>query len=222
MSTHARRRFARSAPSRADKQRSVDVRMTDMEARDAAWWDARVGAKLVRMSTRADRFWAWSVLLPMCHLVQLAQRRYCRALVIWARADNGRFLRVGMSILIESYPYLDATENADSYFVWFISGAGPDVLKSDFQMSHPPVLGRLFLDNAIVLSQRAASAGRIGLHAAQAGGEGLIELYENCGLQRLPEYVLLPAEVRRKNDGRFFYASEGQAEMLARLLDPRR
>jgi hypothetical protein len=222
MSTRALRRFVRSAPSRADKQRFVDIRMTDMAARDAGWWDARVGAEHVRMSTRADRFWAWSVLLPMCHLVQLAHRRYCRALVIWARADNGRFLRVGMSILIESYPYLDAAEEAESYFVWFISGADPDVLKREFQMSHPPALGRVFLDNAIVLSQRAGSAGRIGLHAALAGGQGLIGLYENCGLQRLPEYVPLPAEVRRKNDGRFFHASEERAEILARLLDPRR
>lgn len=47
---------------RADKQRYVDVLMAEMGARDAAWWDARVGAKLVRMSTRADRFWAWWVL----------------------------------------------------------------------------------------------------------------------------------------------------------------
>jgi hypothetical protein len=127
-----------------------------------------------------------------------------------------------MSILIESYPYLDAAEEAESYFVWFISGADPDVLKREFQMSHPPALGRVFLDNAIVLSQRAGSAGRIGLHAALAGGQGLIGLYENCGLQRLPEYVPLPAEVRRKNDGRFFHASEERAEILARLLDPRR
>ena len=47
---------------------------------------------------RADRFWVWSVLLPLCHLVQLAKRRYCRPLVVWARADSGRFVRAGMSI----------------------------------------------------------------------------------------------------------------------------
>jgi hypothetical protein len=36
--------------------------------------------------------------LPLCHLVQLAKRRYCRPLVVWARADSGRFVRAGMSI----------------------------------------------------------------------------------------------------------------------------
>jgi hypothetical protein len=193
-----------------------------MSARDAAWWDTRIGSKHLRMSSRPDRFWPWSVLLPMCHLVQLSHRRYCRAFVVWARADNGRFLRVGMSILIDGYPYLDITTEAASYFVWFISGADPDVLKQDFQMSHPPALGRTLLDNAIVLSQHAGWAGRIGLHAAVAGGQALIELYENCGLTRLPQHSLLPSEVRRENDGRFLYADPIRAEQLARFLDPRR
>ncbi len=193
-----------------------------MTARDAAWWDTRVGSKHVRMKSRADRFWPWSVLLPMCHLVQLSHRRYCRAMVIWARADNGRFLRVGMSILIEAYPYLDVKIEAGSYFVWFISSADPEVLKTDFQMSHPPALGRTLLDSAIVLSQRAELGGRIGLHAARAGGRALIELYTNCGLRRVPKDALLPVNVSRRNDGRFFCADEHQAERLAQLLDPRR
>jgi hypothetical protein len=127
-----------------------------------------------------------------------------------------------MSMLIEGYPYLDATKAADSYFVWFISSADPEILKRDFQMSHPPALGRALLDNAIVLSQRAGSAGRIGLHAAPAGGRALVQLYENCGLVLLPRGAPLPPAVRGKNDGRFLYADEDQAELLARLLDPRR
>jgi hypothetical protein len=193
-----------------------------MTARDAAWWDTRVGSKHVRMSGRPDRYWPWSVFLPMCHLIELAQQRHCRALVTWARADNGLFVRVGMSMLIEGYPYLDATKDADSYFVWFISSADPDILKEDFKMSRPPALGRALLDNAIVLSQRAGSAGRIGLHAAPAGGQALVQLYQNCGLVLLSRDSPLPSAVRGQNDGRFLYADEDQAELLARLLDPRR
>jgi len=74
----------------------VDLRVTDMTAGDALWWDARLGPKHAPMATRADRFWSWSVLLALCHVVQRAKRRYCRPLVIWARTDNGRFLRVGL------------------------------------------------------------------------------------------------------------------------------
>jgi hypothetical protein len=38
MTAVSQRRFVRSAPSRADKQRSIDLRVTRMTARDAAWW----------------------------------------------------------------------------------------------------------------------------------------------------------------------------------------
>ena len=215
------RRFVRRAPSKADKTLLVDIRVTDMGAGDAAWWDARLGTKHTLLP-RADRFWVWSVLLPMCHLVQLTKRRYCRALVIWARNDQGRFLRVGMSMLIESYPYLDVARNLDSYFVWFISAADPATLQADFRMTHPPALGRALLDNAIVLSQNAALGGRLGLHAAAAGGKGLLNIYSACGLKHLPARAKLPAGVRPKNDGRFFFADESQAEAMAAMLDPSR
>jgi hypothetical protein len=216
------RGFVRRAPSKTNKSKYVDVRMTDMGAADAAWWDARLGPRHASMSSRADRFWSWSVLLPMCHLVQLAKRRACRPLVIWARTDSGRFLRVGMSILIESYPYLDSRRAEQSTFVWFISAADTGVLQADFAMSDPPALARVLLDNAIVLSQNAGLDGRMGLHAAAAGGNALLKVYASCGLTALPASAVLPAEVKRKNDGRFFYADETSAETLAGMLDPSR
>lgn len=222
------RRFTRTAPSKVDAARAVDIRITDMVANDAAWWDARLGPKHARSRSRADRYWAWSVLLPLCHLVQLAKRRHCRPLVVWARADDRRFVRVGMSIFIENYPYLDvarysdADEEVESHFVWFLSAADPAVLMANFGLSHPPALGRVLLDNAIVLSQNSGLGGRIGLHAAAAGGKALLSLYTACGLEKLRPDAPLPTEVKRKNDGRFFIADEMRAEALAALLDPRR
>jgi hypothetical protein len=216
------RRFVRQAPSKIDKTRLVDIRMTDMVASDAAWWDARLGPKHALLRSRADRFWSWSVLLPMCHLVQLAKRRHCRPLVIWARNDGGRFLRVGMSIVIERYPYLDVARTLDSSFVWFISAADSALLQSEFGMSHPPALGRVLLDNAIVLSQNMGLGGRIGLHAAAAGGRALLNVYSGCGLIQLAATAKLPPGVKRKNDGRFFFADETQAEAMAAMLDPSR
>jgi len=216
------RRFTRTAPSKIDRTRSVDIRITDMFAADAAWWDTRLGPKHALNRSRADRLWTWSVLLPLTHLVQLAKRRYCRPLVVWARADKGRFVRVGMSIFIEGYPFLDAAGSFESYFVWFMSAADPALLQSDFGMSEPPALGRVLLDNAIVLSQNAGHRGRIGLHAAAAGGKTLLSVYTACGLTNLAATAPLPAEVKRKNDGRFFLADETRAETMAALLDPRR
>jgi hypothetical protein len=216
------RQFARSAPSKADKRRRVDIRLTNMAASDALWWDTRLGPKHASMAARADRFWSWSVLLPLCHVVQRAKRRYCRPLVIWARTDSGRFLRVGMLIVIEAYPYLDIEYPAESNFVWFMSGADAGVLTSEFGMSNPPALGRVLLDTAIVLSQNVGLAGRIGLHAAAAGGDSLLALYDRLGLIRLPATAALPPAVRRPNDGRFFYADEPSAEALASALDASR
>jgi len=216
------RRFARFAPSKGDRDRRVDIRVTDMTARDALWWDMRLGPKHASIAARADRLWSWSVLLPMCHLVQRAKRRYCRPLVIWARTDKGRFMRAGMSIVIEDYPYLDVEHSGESNFVWFMSAADSRVLAAEFGMSHPPALARVLLDNAIVLSQNAGLEGRIGLHAAPPGGDGLLVMYGRCGLTRLPASAALPPSVRRRNDGRFFYADERVAESLAAGLDASR
>jgi hypothetical protein len=216
------RRFVRLAPSRVDKTRFVDVRVTDMAAADALWWDSRIAPRQAHIAARADRLWIWSVLLPMCHLVQLTKRRLCRPLVIWTRAGNGKFVRAGMSILIQRYPYLDVTTFHDSHFVWFISAADSSVLSTHFSVTDPPALGRVLLDNAIVLSQNAGLAGRIGLHAAVAGGPGLLTVYVKCGLLRLPAASPLPSAIHRKNDGRFFYADELIAEALAALLDSTR
>ncbi len=193
-----------------------------MTAGDALWWDTRLGPKHASMTFRADRYWSWSVLLPLCHLVQRAKRRYCRPLVIWGRADNGRFLRVGMSILIEAYPYLEVEHPGESHFVWFMSAADAGVLATEFGVSHPPALGRVLLDNAIVLSQNADLGGRIGLHAAAAGGDALLAVYDRCGLIRLPATAALPPSVRHPNDGRYFYADEPVAEALAAALDASR
>jgi hypothetical protein len=80
----------------------------------------------------------------------------------------------------------------------------------------------VLLDSAIVLSQNAGLAGRIGLHAAAAGGNGLLAVYSHLGLIRLPAAIALPPSVRRPNDGRFFYADEPTAEALAAALDASR
>jgi hypothetical protein len=222
MTPDSPRRFVRSAPVKADKTRSVDIRITDMSESDAAWWDARLGPWHLRIATRADRFWPWTLLLPVCHLVQLRKGRVCRPLVIWARADNGRFVRSGMSILIENYPYLDVAHLGASNFVWFMSAADPAVLAANFAVSNAPALGRVLLDNAIVLGQNAGFDGKIGLHAAAAGGEALLAMYENCGLTRLPATATLPQPIGRNNDRRYFYADEIVAESLAGLLDAHR
>jgi len=222
MASSPPRRFARRAPSKVNPDRFVDIRVTDMTAGDALWWDRKFGPHHARDRKRADRFWAWSVLLPMCHLVQLAKRRFCRPLVIWTRADNRRFVRAGMSILIDDYPHLDITDPSQSNFLWFISAGDSAVLTKELEVSDPPSLGRVLLDCAVVLSENSGFGGRIGLHAARQGGQRLLDFYVKCGLANLSQGTDLPPLVTRKNDGRFFYAGVSAAARLAALLDPDR
>lgn len=169
--------------------------------------------------TRADRLWVWSALLPFCRVIQQRKRRKCRALVIWARDGERRFVRAGMAILIEDYPHLDINDRSGSHFVWFISAADSDVLKYCHGVSEPPSLGRVLIDCALISSEDAGFNGRIGLHASHKGGQRLLDFYVRRGLIRLAEAAQLPASVRRRNDGRFFYANVDVANSLARALD---
>lgn len=67
---------------------------------------------------------------------------------------------------------------------------------------------------AITTSVNLAHRGRIGLHAAPAGGGTLLGFHGNhCGLLQLPAAAVLP--VRRANDGRLFYTDEARAGQLA-------
>ncbi len=214
--------FVRRVPGKVDNARLVDIEITDMQARDAVWWDRRMGPHHLRMSHRADRFWPWMGLLPMCHLTQLSQRRACRPLVIWGQADHGQFVRVAMSIIIERYPYLDAEDAASSYFIWFMCAADENVLIEHFGFSNPPAVGEVLIDNALVLSANDQLEGRIGLHSDPAGGQWLRDWYRKKGLTELSRTQPFPRGVRRANRGGYFVASPPTAEKLIRSLNPRR
>ena len=60
------------------------------------------------------------------------------------------------------------------------------------------------------------------MHATAAGGRVLLNIYIGCGLTRLAATAKLPPGVKRKNDGRFLFADETQAEAMAAMLDPSR
>ncbi len=217
------RDFVSAAPSAFDPSFDVPLYFQDMTAADAAWWDYRV-RPLHRMVNpqRADHNWVWSTLLPFAHLVQFAKRRFLRPIVIWAENDDGQLVRVGMSIMIERYPHLDVADAATAEFIWFISGADKDVFRKNFNISHPPKLGRAFIDTALVLSENAGDEARIGLHAAVSGGASLMTIYRNFGLSSLPAHAPMPVGVSRNNDGRFFYTAPLLGTSLLQKLDPYR
>lgn len=208
-------RFCRWAPEKngaAGARRRILV--TDMTARDAIWWDARVQPTIMGISDRADQLWLWSSLLPLTHLSQMAKGRRCRPLVIWTAADNGRFVRSALCIAIERYPHLDVTGPREAHFVWFLAVA-PDSVLQGLGISSPASLGQVALDCAMVLSLNAGLGGRIGLHAAPGGGSRLLTYYLNtCRLLQLHSTAALPRSIKKANDGRFFYTDDPVADNL--------
>lgn len=222
MATRGSRGFARFAPARKDRKRRVRIRLSDMTGRDAAWWDARVQPTIALTAGRADRLWLWSAILPTFLLHQLAKKRRCRPLVLWAQRDDGRMVRAAMSFLIEGYPHLDVAHGGLAHFLWLVSAA-PETILNRHGVSDPPSLGSISVDASMVLSENAGHAGRIGLHAAPLGGARLLKLYgTSCGLHQLPAIAALPPEVRRANDGRFFYADDACAQALMLAGDSHR
>jgi hypothetical protein len=208
------RRFAHFAPARNDKHRLVRTRVTDMNAGDAAWWDARVQPTIALTAGRADRLWFWTALLPALVLSQFFKGRQCRPLVIWAYAENGRLVRAAMSLLIERYPRLDVASQGFAHYLWFLSSAPTSIL-AQLGVVDPPSLGRVSVDTSMVLSENDSLSGRIGLHAAPSGGGRLLNFYAtDCRLLQLPPDAALPRAVRRANDGRFFYADDALASTL--------
>jgi hypothetical protein len=116
--------------------------------------------------------------------------------------------------VIETYPHLDVrSTDTQATFAWFLATA-PDTALSGLGVAEPPSLGRTCTDIALTTSFNLAHQGRIGLHAAQAGGPALLRFYGNhCGLLQLPAAAVLP--VSRANDGRFFYTDDMRAGQLA-------
>ena len=82
----------------------------------------------------------------------------------------------------------------------------------------PGRLGEATLDIAVTHSMNNGMAGRIGLHADDAGGDGLLAWYRDRGLTRLPPDARLPRSFSR-NDGRYFYFSMAAAAAFSRSLD---
>lgn len=214
--------FVRYAPARRDQRRKVRIRISNMTGQDAIWWDAKVVPEISKEQGRADRFWVWSAMLPALLLYELAKGRKCRPLVIWAYTDRGGLVRAAMVFGIADYPHLNVSEAGLAHFLWFMSSA-PDRVLARYGVSDPPSLGAIGIDNAMVLSENSGHNGRMGLHAAPGGGNRLLTFYsKRCRLEKLSKDAPLPTAIRRKNDGRFFYADASRASSLMAERDDHR
>lgn len=218
--------YARRALNRA-KTAWIDIKVDHMSLADALYWDATMQRDIVteglnarrlgKPPPRADFYWTWSGIRMLFPLAQVLKKRRCRALTIFVQDSKGRAVPAGMMLLIERYPWpLSATPALESVFTWFIASAPAESLGKR-GVPDPPSLGRIMIDAALVTSQAIGLRGRMWLHAAPAGGNGLTHFYGTiCQMQALPVGFALPGD--QLSDGRHFYATSVLAKQLIDAL----
>jgi hypothetical protein len=216
--------YARRALNHA-KNAWIDIKVDHMSLSDALYWDATIQRDIVaeglrakgrgQPAPRADFFWSWAGIRLLFPLAQLLKRRRCRGLTIFVRDSAGRGVPAGMMLLIERYPWpLPEDSIRQSTFTWFIASAPPLSLRNR-GVADPPSLGRIMVDAAMVASHALGLKGQMWLHAAPAGGPGLVRLYGTiCQMSSLPLGWVLPGG--GVSDGRHYYAG---APLAQRLMD---
>jgi hypothetical protein len=198
------------------------IKVALMSHQDARWWDDNIQPTIDSSATpRADRNWKWGILRLWFPIIQFAQLRRCIALTTKVANTENQAVPAAMHLFVEDYPSVVSAPKQDNIeFIWFMSAAPSSALLSQ-KVQTPPSLGRIAIDTAIVASAIAGTAGRIGLHCAPAGGDRLLDFYQNhCRLHRVPMDATLPEF--RNNDGRYFDADEIVAEQFASSMEPYR
>jgi hypothetical protein len=201
----------------------VPMRVTSMTLAHAQWWQSYVQPWIDQSSSpRADQGWRWPRIFATCSLLAGALRQHPAGLVAGI-IRGGELMPVCMALIVESYPYLpDSSKNA--VFLWYATRCPDDVVQRALRIpsgSLPKRLMEITVDLAVTQSFNRYTDGRIGLHAAAEGGEGLCQKYASFGLLRLPRTKVLPKGPRRQrgNDGRYFYHSEQTALQASKRLD---
>jgi len=174
---------------------------------------------------QADKGWRWPLKWAETVLVGSLFGQQPRGFVVGVQPDERSFVPCIMMSIVEDYPYLPDNSQS-SLFVWYLSRAPDRYLQAALHAGPdavPKLLMQIAVDIAIVHSFHLGFGGRIGLHAAPAGENILLNKYRHdCGMVRLSEDVLLPPGFRRvmaPNRGRYFYHSEETALAATRRLD---
>jgi len=211
--------FCTKAPVRGNKAKLVDIVVARADSHDIQFWDSEMVPRNIKHSPgRADVKWKWQNILALA-ATQDAQGRPYEFYAISTPNSEGEWIRAAMMMIICPHPHIAPNSDDGSAFVWFLAAAETKSLTDEkIKVSEPPSLGRVMIDTAIVHSLGCGYAGRIGLHAAPAGGPELLSFYaDHCQLDRVPKTSRLPLMVStalKGNDGRYFYADASLAMPL--------
>lgn len=209
------RDFARRAPVGRDGD-TVPIQTRALVYNDIKLWKALIQPFIQKEpDPRADRNWPWSSLYASTKFLQRRSGVDGVGVTTFVESADGSAVPAAMSLLRRPYPHLPRGpgEDTEAVFVWFLSTAPRAALEA-LGVATRPSLGRVVLDQAMVLAERESIEGRIGLHCSPKGGDRLMDFYLNgCRLLQVPAGDPLPMRIRH-NDGRWYYTSEERAQEL--------
>jgi hypothetical protein len=187
----------------------VPIQIATLTYNDALFWQHEIQPDIRRLPDRLDNNWNWPQLMLWLSPIEFLRRRELVGYVVLVSNRLGMAVPAGLVLLSAGYPTLDAP-NLPSVFVWYLATA-PTAVLSRFDVPDKPLLLEVLVDVGMVESEARGYGGRIGLHAANRGNspvsQALYSAYQaRCGLMPLPATLNLPGI--RRNDGRYFVASE--------------
>jgi len=194
--------------------RLMVIKMTDYHTR---WWDSNVQPACDLDPGRADRGWNWPRIRLRTGLLSSVARKPARSYVLGIPYPPDHIVPCGMLLQVPCAAFDQANRNG--FFIWYLADAPKSFL---LQLVAPRLIPKacasILVDIAICDSFAEGFDGRIGLHAAPAGGQRLFSWYQKIGMINLPISKPIPINFRI-NDGRYFYHDEISAQTASNGLD---
>ena len=211
--------------------RTVPLGVTRLLPEHVVWWQTNVQPVVDRDPTRADNGWNWLLYAPFTFVAgtAIAHAPAGYAVELVTGEEEGDRVPCALVLLVGRMRALDQRRKR-SAFVWFLTTAPEAALRRLPETTLgrndvPKRMGGIALDVAVTHSFNTGNRGRVGLHAAEEGGEALLAWYEKQGMARLPPHKPLPRGFRRvvaPSDGRYCYFTPRTALAASRRYDPLR
>jgi hypothetical protein len=169
----------------------INTDLIEAGLRELEVWDSRMQA-FAKSEGRADANWIWPKLHRACAFWEKLRRRKLRTFQYMVHGvdpflHNKRIaLPVAQVMVAAGYPYcMDKSKKC--VMLWKLAKV-PDSALHPYQLPNVSVFKQM-IDVAIQHSIDTGTDGRIMLHAAQAGGQDLMDSYSGIGLLPVPRNV---------------------------------
>lgn len=208
---------------------TIPLEVTSLTKAHLEWWNVYIDPviKSPDCSWRADHDWEWETITWDCFGIRKRSVPYypeSYALTLPQHCDRDGFPLVVGLMKIDRRSVYPLNHEETAVFLWYCSTAPRQALVPFLGTSQHPDVGVLTIDTAAICAYQDMNEGRVWLHADPAD-PNLSLFYKNQGMmQLLPNGVRLPGIRRfiRRNDGRYFVLTPGDALILTNSLTPLR